>query len=138
MCGQERAVKIWDRERCAGTFYSYVLGNTNDVKRGWVPSVQGGEGRRQDSDGYDDSVSDISCEAGCVQQRYKVNTRPSCLRSQKTLNIFGCVFFNEFKPKVYVVRTVHFGMKLFNDQRNAQVFNLCIYLLLPYMFRAFF
>jgi hypothetical protein len=24
------------------------------------------------------------------------------------------------------------------DQRNAQAFNLCIYLLLPYMFRAFF
>jgi hypothetical protein len=27
---------------------------------------------------------------------------------------------------------------LYNDQRNAQVFNLCIYLLLPYMFQAFF
>jgi hypothetical protein len=27
---------------------------------------------------------------------------------------------------------------LYNDQRNAQVFNLFIYLLLPYMFRAFF
>jgi hypothetical protein len=40
--------------------------------------------------------------------------------------------------KFYVVRTVHFGMKLYNDQRNAQVFNLFIYLLLPYMFRAFF
>jgi hypothetical protein len=40
--------------------------------------------------------------------------------------------------KLYVVRTVHFGMKLYNDQRNAQVFNLFIYLLLPYMFRAFF
>jgi hypothetical protein len=26
--------------------------------------------------------------------------------------------------KFYVVRTVHFGMKLYNDQRNAQVFNL--------------
>jgi hypothetical protein len=33
----------------------------------------------------------------------------------------------------------NFGMKLYNDQRNAQVFNLFIYLLLlPYMFRAFF
>jgi hypothetical protein len=30
------------------------------------------------------------------------------------------------------------GMKLYNDQRNAQVFNLFIYLHLPYMFRAFF
>jgi hypothetical protein len=29
-------------------------------------------------------------------------------------------------------------MKLYNDQRKAQVFNLFIYLLLPYMFRAFF
>jgi hypothetical protein len=38
----------------------------------------------------------------------------------------------------YVVRTVHFGMKLYNDQRHAQVFNLFIYLFLPYMFRAFF
>jgi hypothetical protein len=37
-----------------------------------------------------------------------------------------------------VVRTVHFGMKLYNDQRNAQVFNLFVYLLLPYMFRAFY
>jgi hypothetical protein len=39
---------------------------------------------------------------------------------------------------LYVDRTVHFGMKLHNDQRNAQVFSLFIYLLLPYMFRAFF
>jgi hypothetical protein len=38
----------------------------------------------------------------------------------------------------YVVRTVHFRMKLYNDQHNVQVFNLFIYLLLPYMFRAFF
>jgi hypothetical protein len=28
-------------------------------------------------------------------------------------------------------------MKLYNDQRNAQVFNLFIYLPLPYKFRAF-
>jgi hypothetical protein len=27
---------------------------------------------------------------------------------------------------------------LYNDQRNAQVFNLYIYLILPYVFRAFF
>jgi hypothetical protein len=39
--------------------------------------------------------------------------------------------------KFYVVRTVHWGLKLYNDKRNAQVFNLFIYLLLPYMFRAF-
>jgi hypothetical protein len=40
--------------------------------------------------------------------------------------------------KFYVVRTVHFGMKLYYDQRDAQVFNLFIYLILPYMFGAFF
>jgi hypothetical protein len=27
-------------------------------------------------------------------------------------------------------------MKLYNDQRNAKVFNLFTYLLLPYMFQA--
>jgi hypothetical protein len=36
-----------------------------------------------------------------------------------------------------VVTTVCFGVKSYNDQRNAQVFNLFMYLLLPYMFRAF-
>jgi hypothetical protein len=36
----------------------------------------------------------------------------------------------------YVERTVHFGMKLYNDERNAQVFNLFICLLLPYTFRG--
>jgi hypothetical protein len=38
----------------------------------------------------------------------------------------------------FVARSVHFEMKLYNDQRNTQVFNLFINLLLPYMFRAFF
>jgi hypothetical protein len=38
----------------------------------------------------------------------------------------------------YVVRTLQFGMKLYNDQRNAQVFNLSICLFMPYMFRTFF
>jgi hypothetical protein len=33
---------------------------------------------------------------------------------------------------------VHFQVKLYNDHRNAQVFNLSINLILPYMFRAFF
>jgi hypothetical protein len=33
---------------------------------------------------------------------------------------------------------MNFGMKLYNDHINAQVFNVFIYLLLPYMFRAFF
>jgi hypothetical protein len=32
----------------------------------------------------------------------------------------------------------HEGTKLYNGQRNAQVFNLFIYLPLPYMFRALF
>jgi hypothetical protein len=38
-----------------------------------------------------------------------------------------------FTPAIrfYAVRTVYFGTKLYNDQRNAQVFNLFIYLLLP-------
>jgi hypothetical protein len=43
-----------------------------------------------------------------------------------------------FTYEFYVVRTVHFAVKLYNDQRNAQFLNLFIYLLLPYMFRAFF
>jgi hypothetical protein len=38
----------------------------------------------------------------------------------------------------YIVKTVHFGMKLYNDLRNAQIYNLFINLLLPYMFLAFF
>jgi hypothetical protein len=40
--------------------------------------------------------------------------------------------------KFYVVRTMHSGMKLYNDQRNAQVFNLSVYSLQPYVFRGFF
>jgi hypothetical protein len=31
-----------------------------------------------------------------------------------------------------------YTLKLYNDQTNAQGFSLFIYLLLPYMFRAFF
>jgi hypothetical protein len=33
---------------------------------------------------------------------------------------------------------IYVRLKLYNDQSNAQVFNLFIYLLLPYMFQAFF
>jgi hypothetical protein len=40
--------------------------------------------------------------------------------------------------KFYVVTVVNFVMKQYNNQSNAQVFNLLIYLLLPYMFQAFF
>jgi hypothetical protein len=35
-------------------------------------------------------------------------------------------------------RETEIRMKLYNDHCNAQVFNLIIYLLLSYMFRAFF
>jgi hypothetical protein len=55
--------------------------------------------------------------------------------------IFCIGFRNDDVTKsiLYVVRTVYFGMKLYNDQRNApQFFNLSVYSLLPYMFRAFF
>jgi hypothetical protein len=49
-------------------------------------------------------------------------------------------FFILEKRNVYV--EVEFQtsvkIKLYNDQRNAQVFNLFNYLFLPYMFRAFF
>jgi hypothetical protein len=40
--------------------------------------------------------------------------------------------------KFYVVKDRAFGMKLYNDQRNAHVFNLFIYLLLPFLFRDLF
>jgi hypothetical protein len=43
-----------------------------------------------------------------------------------------------YQPIFSVVRTVNSGMKLYNDQRNAQVFNLSVYSLQPYMSRAFF
>jgi hypothetical protein len=56
----------------------------------------------------------------------------ACIRSSLLWGV------KQRRLKFYVVRIVHFGMKLYNDQRNAQVFNLFIYLLLPYMFRAFF
>jgi hypothetical protein len=32
---------------------------------------------------------------------------------------------------------INMYLKLYNDQRNAQVFNLFIYLPLPYIFRVF-
>jgi hypothetical protein len=37
-----------------------------------------------------------------------------------------------------IMRTVHFGMKLYNDQRNAKAINLFVKLLLPCMFRGSF
>jgi hypothetical protein len=54
------------------------------------------------------------------------------------LKVHYRVYKNQLLDFFYVVRTVHFGMKLYNDQRNARAFNLFIYLLLPYLFRAFF
>jgi hypothetical protein len=53
------------------------------------------------------------------------------------LQQYSSIHNNDYS-KCYVVRTVHFGIKLYNDQRNAQVFNLFTYLLLLYLFRAFF
>jgi hypothetical protein len=44
---------------------------------------------------------------------------------------------NNIKNFFYVVRTVHFLMKLYNDQRNAQVFYIFPYLLLPFTFWTF-
>jgi hypothetical protein len=46
-------------------------------------------------------------------------------------------WFSEVKWGMYNSVTIYW-MLLYNDQRNAQVFYLFIYLLLPYMFRAFF
>jgi hypothetical protein len=63
--------------------------------------------------------------------RSKTHTA-SCVRGG------GGVLCNILCSRFYAVRAVHFEMKLYNDQHNAQVFNLFIYLLLPYMFRAFF
>jgi hypothetical protein len=37
----------------------------------------------------------------------------------------------------YFADTINTDYQLYNDQRNAQVLNLFIYLLLPYMFRGF-
>jgi hypothetical protein len=57
--------------------------------------------------------------------------------SAKIFRSIQTVSYAYFCLKIYFVRTVHFGMKLYNE-RNAQVFYLFIYLLLPYMFQAFF
>jgi ribosomal protein L37E len=56
----------------------------------------------------------------------------------KIMYALNCSEYTQCVTIFYVVRTAHFGMKMYNDQRNAQVFNLFIYLRLPYMFRAFF
>jgi myo-inositol 2-dehydrogenase/D-chiro-inositol 1-dehydrogenase len=66
-------------------------------------------------------------------RRYK---SPAVLRGTETK--ICCILLLRLVRIFYVLRTVHFGMKLYNDQRNAQAFNLFIRLLLPYMFRAFF
>jgi hypothetical protein len=48
------------------------------------------------------------------------------------------MFLTAQEAKSYRQRwTIRLKLKLYNDQPNAQVFNLFIYLLLPYMFRAF-
>jgi hypothetical protein len=73
-------------------------------------------------------------------RNHEPKTQLSIYRLLRHVSIFQKVdtCCNKRHILFYVVRTVHFGMKLYNDQRNAQVFNLCIYLLLPYKFRAFF
>jgi hypothetical protein len=92
---------------------------------------------------------DLHERAQCKPQQPLAHTKPSksqgnkCkLLAQKSTSSFSPLASSMSETywslKFYVVRTVHFGMKLYNDQRNAQVFNLFIYLLLTYMFRAFF
>jgi hypothetical protein len=45
-----------------------------------------------------------------------------------TIRVFSCEYLETTHvTKFYVVSTVHFGMKLYNEQINAQVFNLVIY-----------
>jgi hypothetical protein len=79
-------------------------------------------------------------------KRHMKVVRWSALRTAETFRVDNIVTLScasrfsvlRHWNKFYVLRTVHFGMKLCNDQRNAQCFNLFIYLLLPYMFRAFY
>jgi hypothetical protein len=42
------------------------------------------------------------------------------------------------KKKKEMIVLTNGSMQVYNDQLNAQVYNLFIYLFLPYMFRAFF
>jgi hypothetical protein len=68
--------------------------------------------------------------------------------TQYQINTNNCthIFFNHHPNKHYtplqristLVGQQNSTLKLYIDQRNAQVYNLFIYLLLSYMFRAFF
>jgi hypothetical protein len=68
-----------------------------------------------------------------IPNRYE---RPVCI--ELLLYRYRCDVFGGLAVRGTAVRVKQFFMELYNDQRNAQVFNLFIYLLLPYMFRAFF
>jgi hypothetical protein len=63
-----------------------------------------------------------------VPDKHILNSKiPTSYREQTATHITQSLFLRHTQPI----------MKLNNDQRNAQVFNLSIYLLLLYMFRAF-
>jgi hypothetical protein len=51
------------------------------------------------------------------------------------IHSFTRVVQRNWRQEIYVLRTVHFGMKLYNDQRKEKVFNLLTYL--PYLFQVF-
>jgi hypothetical protein len=71
-------------------------------------------------------------------ERCLLNLSSSSNTNHLPIRHHGSRYLRQLCLKFYFVRTVHFGMKLYNDQRNAQVYSLFIYLPLPYMFRAFF
>jgi hypothetical protein len=56
--------------------------------------------------------------------------------------MFSFLFFELLHTTSVHLQVAHpvsmLKLKLYNEQRNAQVFNLFMYLLLFYMFRAFF
>jgi hypothetical protein len=52
----------------------------------------------------------------CIQNCNGNLTGTDHLWSRRMISVKG------YKTFFYVVRTVHFGMKLYNDQRNAQGF----------------
>jgi hypothetical protein len=50
--------------------------------------------------------------------------------------LYMIIFYN--MEDIMILTQRYFLVKLYNDLRNAQVFNLFFYLLLPYMFWTFF
>jgi hypothetical protein len=59
-------------------------------------------------------------------ERDEMGPGPNCAAapppSQPECSLYVSLLY-EVLTKFYVVRAVHFGIKLYNDQRNAQVFN---------------